>query len=172
MRGTSCTKFTGWVCILNYSRTRLWDTHPTQSKQKTLFSPCYHQPDITCSSLGDHGCGATKDVCVFEVTRWHPVVITDSLSLSHSRGTAVTLLFFFAAQASKLNFWVHFPSLNTFRQLRFIYSTRPVCLLWKHWIPIIQTVMNDIRLTSKVVFWQMLQRPSRRGIHTCIFVIF
>lgn len=134
--------------------------------------------ETTCFSLNDHSVVQLKMLGAFQGTQWSLTPLKarllsrslSCLSLSTKQGHDIQgYPNFLVAQASELNFWMLLPSPNTIRQLSFICAIRPVSASVKVQLPNSHTVMNYIPLASKVVFWQMLQRLSRRGFILLFF---
>lgn len=195
MRGTSCTNFTSWICIFSYSMT-VWLswTHTWHNANKNMFSFLVLSSitETTCFSLNDHSVVQLKMSGTFEVTQWSLTPLKARLHLCKPPAISLTLCLsvrlslslttqghdiqgyfnFLAAQASELNFWTLLLSSNTIRQLSFICALRPVSASVKVQLPDSHTVMNYIPLASKVVFWQMLQRLSRRGFILLLSLFF
>lgn len=184
MRGTSCTKFTLWICLFSYSMT-VWLswTHTWHKANKNIFFMLSSITETTCFSLNDHSVVQLKmsvrwSYTMTSATPYKPVfpscnpsALSPALSLlCHTKQGHDIHCYsnFLVAQALKRNLWMLLPSPNTIRQLSFICAIRPVSSSVKVLLPNSHTVMNDIPLLSKVVFWQMLQRLPRRGFHSFI----
>lgn len=170
MRGTSCTKFTLWICSFSYSMT-VWlsRTHTWHKQTKKIFLLLFvinnrdnllftQQPWARAVQLKMSVRFYAMKFDTPKTARLHlpthllaPLSHSLSPSLSFTKkGCDIQGYFIFpAAQTSKLNFLNAPPSPNIARQLNFICTMRPVSASMKVSLPDGHTVISGIPLASK-----------------------
>lgn len=97
MRGTSCTKFTLWICLFRYSMT-VWLswTHTWHIANRNIFFMLSSITETTCFSLNNHSVVQLKMSVRLKLHNevWHPqkpVFVSITHLLSHSLTLCLSL---------------------------------------------------------------------------------